>query len=389
MKNSLDEKGRAYVKLRKALYGCIQSSKLWYERLRVELERIGYTVSPLDECIFNKMFGRFQSTLMVHVDDILCGCENKLAHNELKSHLQKVFVDINFDTGPKLSFLGMTFSMEIEGRAVVSMQRFVEEFVNDYPGDKIVTSPSNGDLFNIEDKDKLVNELERKSFHTTVAKLLYLAKRIRPDILLTVSFLCTRVTKATERDVIKLGRLVNYVRCTKETTLTLKVEYPIRIFCFVDASYGDHHDGKSHTGAAITLGAGVFFSKSSKQKIVSKSSTEAELVAITDCMGDLLFVRNLLLYQGYDVPALFLFQDNMSTIALCEKGGAGHRTKHIRIRNFYVKERIDDGEVVIRWMQTEMMLADVLTKPLQGGAFKKFKDLLTGELVLDCLAEMA
>jgi hypothetical protein len=331
------------------------------------------------------MFGGIQSTLLVHVDDILCACKHQPAHDELRDHLKKVFVDVNFETGLKLSFLGMTISAEIKGRAVLSMQGFVDEFVNDYPGDKNVSSPSNGDLYVIEDTDVLAKEVDRKSFHTTVAKLLYLGKRIRPDILLTVSFLCTRVTKVTERDLMKLKRLVNYVSCTKDITLTLKVEYPIRLFCFVDASYGEHNDGKSHTGAAVTLGAGVFFAKSSKQKIVSKSSTEAELVAITDSMGDLLFIRNLLLCQGYDVPALYLFQDNKSTIALCEKGGAGHRTKHIKIRNFYVKERIEDGEVVVRWMRTELMLADVLTKPLQGASFKTFRDLLTGEMVLDCL----
>jgi hypothetical protein len=385
MTTSLDIKGRAYVRLKKALYGCVQSSKLWYERLRAELEKIGYSVSPLDDCVFNKMFGTIQSTLLVHVDDILCASEHRPAHDELRIHLEKAFVDVNFETGLKLSFLGMTISTETEGRVVISMQGFVDEFVNDYPGDRIVSSPSNGDLFVIEDSDVVANEADRKSFHTTVAKLLYLGKRIRPDILLTVSFLCTRVTKVTERDLMKLKRLVNYVSCTKDITLTLKVEYPIRLFCFVDASYGEHIDGKSHTGVAVTLGAGVFFAKSSKQKIVSKSSTEAELVAVTDSVGDLIFIRNLLRCQGYDVPALYLFQDNKSTIVLCEKGGAGHRTKHIKIRNFYVKELIDNGEVVVRWMRTELMLADVLTKPLQGASFKAFRDLLTGEQILDCL----
>ena len=388
MKAALDDKGRAYVRLKKVLYGCVQSSKRWYDRLKTALLRVGYVVSPLDECVFNKMFGKLQSTLLVHVDDILCASEHGPAHTELREHLRKVFVDINFDTGEKLSFLGMTIDFGTPGRAIIPMQGFVDEFVSDYPGDKKVTSPANNELFDIHDGDVLVPETDRKSFHTVVAKLLYLSKRIRPDILLTVSFLCTRVTKVTERDMIKLKRLVNYVNCTKDKTLTLKVEYPVRLFCLLDASYGTHVDGKSHTGAAVTLGAGCFFAKSCKQKIVTKSSTEAELVAISDCLGDLIFIRNLLLDQGYDVPALFLFQDNMSTIALCEKGGAGHRTKHIKIRNFFIKERLDEGEVTIRWLSTELMIADALTKPLQGVTFRTFTDLLTGEMMLDCLISL-
>ncbi len=65
------------------------------------------------------MFCELQWTLSVHVDDILCACEYQPDHNELRSHLKKVFVAVNFETGLKLCFLGMTISAEIKGRAVI------------------------------------------------------------------------------------------------------------------------------------------------------------------------------------------------------------------------------------------------------------------------------
>jgi hypothetical protein len=148
---------------------------------------------------------------------------------------------------------------------------------------------------------------------------------------------------------------------------------------YVDASYGVHEDGKSHTGAVITLGGGAIFAKSTKQHIVTKSSTEAELVAITDSLGEIVWIRRFLIEQGYVVPAVILYQDNMSTIALCNRGGAGHRTKHIKIRNFFVKERIDDGEVILEHKPTEEMLADVLTKPLQGAHWRYLKQRMCYE----------
>ncbi len=52
-------------------------------------------------------------------------------------------------------------------------------------------------------------------------------------------------------------------------------------------------------------------------------------------------------------------------------------TRHIDIRYFWVKERIDSGEVVVKHMRTELMLADILTKPLQGSAFVEERDALT------------
>jgi hypothetical protein len=75
-----------------------------------------------------------------------------------------------------------------------------------------------------------------------------------------------------------------------------------------------------------------------------------------------------------------LYQDNMSTIALCERGSSGHRTKHIKIRNFFVKEMIDSGEVTVRHMPTNDMVADMLTKPLQGSKFAGFRDVLVGKV---------
>ena len=59
----------------------------------------------------------------------------------------------------------------------------------------------------------------------------------------------------------------------------------VSVTAHVDASFGCHENGKSHTGVCITLGDGPVFVRSVKQKIVTKSSTEAELVALSDEAG--------------------------------------------------------------------------------------------------------
>ena len=377
----LDNRRRGYVRLRKALYGCVQSAKLWYESLKGELEAQGYSVNAIDPCVFNKTVDGAQSTLLVHVDDILCLCASPVAHEELKTRLRTRYVEINADSGPKLSFLGMTVDARNEGVVEVTMGGFLTELLADNPPDGAVTSPANNNLFDFDDQDAALDDARRKRFHTVVAKLLYLGKRIRPDILVAVSFLCTRVTCATVRDEEKLARVLKYLGASSGQSLMLGAgvsSEPLRLFAYVDASYGVHEDGKSHTGAVMTLGCGAIFARSSKQKIVCKSSTEAELVAITDSIGEVIWLRGLLVAQGYELPAAVLYQDNQSTIALCERGGAGHRTKHVKIRNFWVKERLDDGDIMIEYMPTARMLADVLTKPLQGTLFADFKDILIG-----------
>ncbi len=72
-----------------------------------------------------------------------------------------------------------------------------------------------------------------------------------------------------------------------------------------------------------------------------------------------------------------VFQDNHSTMALAAKGrSTSDRTRHIHIRYFFVKDRVDSGEVSVKYMPTKLMLADILTKPLQGELFRAMRQEL-------------
>ena len=110
----------------------------------------------------------------------------------------------------------------------------------------------------------------------------------------------------------------------------------------IDASYGVHADEKSHTGSCVILGdMGAVHCRSSKQGIVTKSSTEAELVALSDSCNHGMHVRRFIVAQGYASNPLRVFQDNMSCMALVRRGrSAAEKTRHTDIRYFWVKERV-------------------------------------------------
>jgi hypothetical protein len=73
-----------------------------------------------------------------------------------------------------------------------------------------------------------------------------------------------------------------------------------------------------------------------------------------------------------------VYQDNKSTIIMAEKGcSTSERTRHINIRYFFVKDRINTGEQKVVYKPTTEMIADLLTKPLQGELFRVLrKELL-------------
>jgi hypothetical protein len=137
----------------------------------------------------------------------------------------------------------------------------------------------------VDRKSEALKPVEAKKFHTTVARLLYLSRRGRPDIITEVGFLCTRVKASTAQDQKKLLQVLGYLQQTVKHVLTLRPKKMVQVEAYIDASYATHEDGKSHSGLIVKIGGVAVFCTSQKQKCVSKSPTDAELVALLDNLG--------------------------------------------------------------------------------------------------------
>jgi hypothetical protein len=140
---------------------------------------------------------------------------------------------------------------------------------------------------------------------------------------------------------------------------------------------------RGHTGGGLTFGLGYPISTSTKQKLNTRSSTESELVAVDDLMPSILWTRHFLESQGYGVKENIILQDNKSAILLETNGKASStkRTKHISVRYFFVTDMIKKKKVSVEWCPTGDMIADFWTKPVQGAAFIKNRDLIMGHSV--------
>jgi hypothetical protein len=164
--------------------------------------------------------------------------------------------------------------------------------------------------------------------------------------------------------------------------LTLSVDDLRLVRWWVDASYNVHEDCKGQTGAMMSLGRGAPMSFSRKQKLNVHSSCEGELAGIDDALPLILFLwaRYFIEAQGYTVEESILFQDNKLTILLANNGrwSSSKRTKHIKLRYFYIKDKVDSGEVSIEHRPTNEMWSDMLTKPKQGKGMKSDRAVLMG-----------
>jgi hypothetical protein len=86
--------------------------------------------------------------------------------------------------------------------------------------------------------------------------------------------------------------------------------------------------------------------------------------------------------QGYGIVENLLLQDNKSSILLEKNGKAssGKRTRHINIRYFFITDRVNKKEISIEWCPTKDMVADFMTKPLQGSHFRRLRDIIMGKV---------
>ncbi len=171
---------------------------------------------------------------------------------------------LTINRGHLHDYLGMTLDYSEPGYVKLNMVDYVNKVLEEMPDnmDGTATSPAAEYLFKIIDGIETLDDTTSEFFHATVAKLLFLCKRGRPDIQTAIAFLCTRVQQPTRHDYNKLARVIKYLRATRKLVLRLSAENLNIIKWWIDASNGVHHDMRSHTGGTMSMGTGAVYSTS-------------------------------------------------------------------------------------------------------------------------------
>jgi hypothetical protein len=163
---------------------------------------MNFIQNQYDPCVYNKWDGDEKVTIRVHVDDLKILSKSKDRINEVISELRKAYEEITVHFGDEYDYLGMTLIYKPEQKTIILMMKnyikgILEQFTQDNNSEVIknVKTPASNKLSRLKKRIKEIEitKYQSSQFHSTVAKLLFLAKRGRPDILLAVSFLTTRV----------------------------------------------------------------------------------------------------------------------------------------------------------------------------------------------------
>ena len=141
----------------------------------------------------------------------------------------------------------------------------------------------------------------------------------------------------------------------------------VNLIAYSDVAFLTHRDSKSHSGINFTLGrnTGTFHARSQKQKMVTLSSTEAEVYAAIECTKDIIFFGEILKELGHPQEApTTLFLDNKSAIILGQDMTGEHKkARHFMARLRFLIEQVQNSVIKVEHMGGTTLPADVLSEP--------------------------
>jgi hypothetical protein len=236
-----------YAETMKAIYGALNSSLLFWIKLSGSLRKLGFITNPYDRCCVNKQIGGKQCTILWHVDNIKV---SHVAHETVTTVLALISEEYGKETpltvtrGKVHDYLGMTIDFSAQGRVKFTMIEYIADALDNLPEDMKggAATPAAEHLFQVdEEHPTLLGEDDATMFYHNTEKLLFLAKRARPDLQLAVAFLCTRVRAPDTDDYRKLGRLMKYLEATIGLPLILAMDKSGKIRWYIDAAFAVHN----------------------------------------------------------------------------------------------------------------------------------------------------
>lgn len=357
--------------LQKGIYGLKQASRIWYEKVNKLLCENGFCKSKCEPCIY---IHKTENSLMIvalYVDDFYVFYNNELHKNKLFKLLTKEFDCKQLGTlknclGINVTREGNTLRLDQKDYIRKLLKRFGMEQC------KPVSTPMAVNFKFENDIDLSSNDTY--SYRELMGCLMYLSVCTRPDIAFACSQLSQYNVNFNKSHWIAAKRILRYLAGTINYALCFVKSRELNLTAFADADWAnDPIDRRSYTGFVIKLGSNTVNWESRKQRCVALSSTEAEYLSINDACKDLCFIKNFLFEVISKSLNITVLNDNQSAHKLLQAKEYSHkRTKHIDVRYHYIKDLIQNNVITVKYLPTECMTADVLTKPLSSSKHHTF-----------------
>jgi hypothetical protein len=204
----------------------------------------------------------------------------------------------------------------------------------------------------------------------------------RPDIMNAVRETSKFMTKGTQMHMAAMLRVMKYCMGTGSDGLILKPKgdwdgtenYQFEIVGKSDSKYAKDDSRRSVNGWSTFLNESPVSFRSKMMPVVALSVTEAELFAAILCVQDMMYIMRLLNSMKLKVKLpMMLYVDNKGAKDLCNNWTVCGRTRHIKVKQYFLRELKEAGIVHVKWQSGEDMTSNMFTKNLPTASFEKHK----------------
>lgn len=404
------------LKLLKSLYGLKQAPRTFFEKLRAGLLERGYSQSIVDPCLFLKR----GIMCVVYVDDtIFAGADAAVLEAEIAAlgvsdATQRHQFQLR-NEGEVGAFLGIQITQTGPHEFYLSQPGLIDKVLTvsgmtDSNGVDTPTSTRGGALGADLDGDPF---LEEWNYRTVIGMLMFISANTRPDIAFAVHQAArfSHSPRASHAHAVK--RILRYLQRTKDKGFRLCPNTTHQVDCYVDADFagnfaaenpGNPDSVKSRTGYIILYRGSPLLWVSKMQSLIALSTMEAEYVALSQAMRDLIPIRELLkevmatvfdvkdiihyrthskAFQdvttpGSSIPPSTVYEDNAACLKFAQTGQLSPRTKHIGVPYHWFRSKVESLDISIVAVSTTDQLADTFTKGLSLVPFQAARRILMG-----------
>ena len=372
------------LRLLQSLYGLKQSAREWYLRCSKVLKGIGFKSINSDPCVFIHKNG---AIIGLYVDDlvILTPKGNLQAMVDIKDSLSFAF-KIK-ELGAIKRILGIRIHrVRDRCRVYLDQQAYIEKFLHEFAmenptvKDTAIPISDANSLHRLQDDEELgeIRDYQRK-IGSTMFAMVY----SRPDICFAMSKLSQYMSNPSVHHEAAVKHLLRYLRTTKAFRICYRASGPKQITGYSDSDFAaDKDDRKSVSGFVFTFAGGPISWASRKQKSVTTSTAEAELMALVPATKHAIWLSKFLYeiersqFIGPNGRTVIMNEDNQAAIKMVNNNQISERSKHIDIGCHFVRERSENQDIKVQYCHTDEMTADGCTKGLAKAKFQSFLKLL-------------
>lgn len=372
--------------LKKSLYGLKQSPKIWQDDIKNFLISIGFNQCEVNHCTYirsNPEDGLF-TAVYVHVDDLaIMGNDILKFKTEISSNWEMDNLAI------ASTVVGIEIKRANKFKYNMNQQRFTETILAQFKVTNIKPAstplPPGQKLLHATNEEVEKFRKSNLPYQSAVGSIMYLAQCTRPDLCHAVGLLSQHLERPLFMHWESVLHVFRYLANSKDLGLSFDGNQSKSVegnesfhlpISHVDADWaGDKNSRRLTTGYVFTLAGGAISWRSRLQPTVALSSTEAKYWAVTEAGQELMWLRTMMLkFRFEDANPTVLFSDNQGAIHLTSKSIFHSRTKHIEVKYHWIREVVEKKELALEYCPSELMVADLLTKPLEKGKFIKLRN---------------